>query len=54
MALDELSFDDALDRVITYLAQADEEEDYELADRPADHVWRAVQVLIRHRAAKVG
>ena len=41
---------DALDKVIVYLE--DEREDYE--NRPAaerqNHIWTAVQVLMRHRA----
>ena len=44
-----ISFDEAIDWVIDYLA-ADEEEDFECSGRPADHVWRAVQVLMRHRS----
>ena len=45
-----LSFDAALDRVIGYFA--DEQEDYE-ASTPArrrNHIWNAVRVLIQHRA----
>jgi hypothetical protein len=39
----------ALDRVIGYFE--DEQEDYELSDpaRRQKHIWTAVQVLIRHR-----
>jgi hypothetical protein len=50
MEVQNLSFDAALDRVINYLVQSDEQEHYEDNDRPANHVWRAVEVLMRHRA----
>ena len=46
---DDLTFDAALDRVISYLAH--EQDDYE-ESKPArrrNHIWKAVQVLMRHR-----
>jgi hypothetical protein len=49
---DEMTFDEALDRVIDYLG--DELEDYECStpQRRRKHIWRAVQVLMRHRGGR--
>ena len=51
--MNDLDFNAALDRVIGYLA--DERDDYEERS-PAErrnHIWKAVEVLIRHRAPQL-